>query len=318
MLRPLKHKEAGYDYKIFGLVFHSNLSLSGIPLKGNSAGTQDLALHLGISPYAKPENRPVSEELTYVSSDTNDKGEPLLQIWNVDQGSFVRMAYEDGIQFWLDQLRENIWATWPDHLPLENMTSYLLGPVLGLLLRLRGVTCLHASAVAIEDRAVAFVGPPGAGKSTTAAACSKMGYAVLSDDISALEERDGLFYLVAAYPQLRLWPESVKLLYGRTEALPRFNPEWDKRRLGLGDPGACFENRTFPQVTAAPPPRRMWSRYGRKRLFCPWSRTLTPTKSWIGTCAPASLRFWAGWPPAFRFAGSFLLAILIGSRLSVG
>jgi hypothetical protein len=246
MLRPLKHKEAGFDYKLFGLVFHSNLSLSGIPLEENSAGTRDLALHLGISPYVKPENRPVSEELTYVSSDTNDKGEPLLQIWKVRQGAFVRMAYEDGTQFWLDQPRKNIWATWPDHLPLENMTSYLLGPVLGLLLRLRGVTCLHASAVAIEDRAVAFVGPPGAGKSTTAAACSKMGHAVLSDDISALEERDGLFYLVPAHPQLRLWPESVKLLYGRAEALPRFNPKWDKRSLTLGDPGARFENRAFP------------------------------------------------------------------------
>jgi len=81
----------------------------------------------------------------------------------MEQGAFVRLAYEDGTQFWLDRKRENIWATWPDILPLENAISYLLGPVLGLVLRLRGVICLHASAVAIEDRSVAFVGSAGAG-----------------------------------------------------------------------------------------------------------------------------------------------------------
>jgi hypothetical protein len=156
------------------------------------------------------------------------------------------MAYDDGTQFWLDRSRENIWATWPEQVQLENISSYLLGPVLGLLLRLRGVICLHASAVAIGDGCVAFVGAAGAGKSTTAAAFTKLGYAILSDDIVALEEQNGAFYVVAAHPQLCLWPESVKMLYGSAEALPRLNPVWDKRRLRLGEHGTRFENRALP------------------------------------------------------------------------
>jgi hypothetical protein len=236
----------GYDYKFFGLLFHSNLSLPWIPLEINTPREWDVALHLGVSPYAQGVDKSASEELMYVSSYTNEKGEPILQIWNVENGSFVRMAYDDGTQFWLDHRRENIWATWPDHLPLENATSYLLGPVLGLLLRLRGVMCLHASAVAIEDRGVAFVGSAGAGKSTTAAAFSKLGYPVLSDDIVALTEDDGAFYVVASHPQLCLWPESAKMLYGSEEAVPRFNPAWDKRRLALGEHGTRFENRALP------------------------------------------------------------------------
>jgi hypothetical protein len=235
-----------YDYKFFGLIFHSNLSLPGIPLDSDMPRGWDVALHLGVSPFAGGENVRVDEELTYVSSDTNSKGEPALQIWKVKHGSFVRMAYEDGTQFWLDPRRENIWATWPEHLPLENATSYLLGPVLGLLLRLRGVMCLHASAVAIEGRGVLFVGSAGAGKSTTAAAFSKLGYAVLSDDIVAVTEQDSAFYIDAALPQLCLWPESVKMLYGSEEALPRFNPAWDKRRLAPGEQGTRFENRALP------------------------------------------------------------------------
>lgn len=235
-----------YDYKFFGLVFHSNLSLPGIPLENNIAERWDLALHLGVSPYAAGEGKPASEKLTYVSSYTDQKGEPALKIWEVNQGAFVRMAYDDGTQFWLDHSRENIWATWPDHLPLANTTSYLLGPVLGMLLRLRGVVCLHASAVSLGGRSIAFLGSAGAGKSTTAAAFARQGYGVLSDDIAALAEKKGGFQVLPAYPHLCLWPNSVEALYGSPEALPRFIPDWEKRRLTLGGEEARFEAHPLP------------------------------------------------------------------------
>ena len=240
-----KCKELGYDYKFFGLVFHSNLSLPWIASESNLLGRWDVALHLGVSPYAQREGNSLHEELTYVSSDTNEKGESTLQIWKVQHGAFVRMIYEDGTQFWMDHRHENIWTTWPDHLPLENAIRYLLGPVLGLLLRLRGVTCLHASAVAIEGWAVLFVGSAGAGKSTTAAAFARNANRILSDDIVALEEKGTDFYAFPAYPHLCLWPDSVNSLYGSPEALPRFLPDWDKRRLALDEEGR-FEGRALP------------------------------------------------------------------------
>jgi len=92
-----------------------------------------------------------------------------------------------------------------NNLTTEDAATYLLGPVLGLLLRLRGVTCLHASAVALADRAIAFVGSEGAGKSTTAALLARKGLAIISDDVVALVERDALFTFIPAYPYLSLW-----------------------------------------------------------------------------------------------------------------
>ena len=246
MARPLKHKELGYYYKFFGLLFHSNLPLAGIPLESSTSESWDVALHLGVSPYAQGKDKTASEELTYLSSDANDKGEPILKIWRGKDGAFVHMVYDDGTQFWLDHQHQNIWATWPECLPLEFVTSYLLGPVAGLLLRLRGVICLHASAVSFGARSVAFLGSAGAGKSTTAAAFARAGYAVLADDIVALTEQDGAFYVVAAHPQLCLCPQSAKMLYGSEEALPRLNPAWDKRRVALGEQGTRFENRALP------------------------------------------------------------------------
>jgi hypothetical protein len=121
----------------------------------------------------------------------------------------------------------------------------LLGPVLGFVMRLRGVTCLHASVVAIGGRAIALAGPAGSGKSTAAAGFASMGHAVLADDIAALIPHDGALHVQPAYPQLRLWPDSVAMLYGAPDALPRLTPTWDKRALQLSSAGA-FQRQPLP------------------------------------------------------------------------
>jgi hypothetical protein len=206
----------------------------------------DIELHLGISPFLDGKHSPDTEELTYESSDSSAGSEPALRVWKVAKGAFLRVAYCDGTQFWVDRQRENLWAIWPATSSLEEASTYLLGPILGFVLRLRGVTCLHASAVALGDSTVVFVGAEGAGKSTTAAAFAQLGHGVISDDVAALVETDGGFRVMPAYPHICLWPDSVEMLYGSAEALPRFSPGWGKRRLALGDQGARFENRPLP------------------------------------------------------------------------
>jgi hypothetical protein len=154
--------------------------------------------------------------------------------------------YSDGTEFVVDRAGSQVWANWPDPLTLDDAATYLLGPVLGFVLRLRGVICLHASAIVVGDRAVALVGPPSAGKSTTAAAFARMGHPVLTDDIVALWESSDALYVQPAYPQLRLWPDSVALLYGTADALPRLTPTWDKRALDLTRNGCRFQQRPLP------------------------------------------------------------------------
>ena len=212
-----------------------------------SAGSSsDIEVHLGSSPYPAGGDLSAQEEQCTRATYSTETGEPGLRVWEVARGAFLHIAYSDGTQFWIDQKRETLWAVWPGTLSLEDTTSYLFGPILGLLLRLRGITCLHASVVAFDDRSVAFVGLQGAGKSTTAAAFARHGYGVISDDIAALAEQEGVFHVMPAYPHLSLWPDSVKTLYGTSEALPRFIPSWDKRRLDLGNQGTRFESRPLP------------------------------------------------------------------------
>lgn len=235
-----------FAYSVFGLSIQSNIPVPGLPVSESSPNSMDIQLFLGFPPRANTEISSEPEVLSHTSPFQDDLGEPVVRAWNIDQGAFFHLVYSDGPEFWLDRERKRVWALWPDTSSLEDAACYLLGPVLGVLLRYRGVTCLHASAIAVNDCAVAFVGPAGIGKSTTAAALAQRGYAVLSDDIVALEEKQGVFYVQPAYPHVCLWPESVKLIYGSADALPRFIPNWEKRRMTLEGDEIRFEKRALP------------------------------------------------------------------------
>jgi hypothetical protein len=71
--------------------------------------------------------------------------------------------------------------------PLEWIPILLRGVVLAVLLELRGKSSLHASAVEVDGRVVAFAGESGSGKSTTAALSCAAGARLVSDDVLSLE-----------------------------------------------------------------------------------------------------------------------------------
>jgi len=234
-------------YSLFGLAVRSSVPIPGLNSVPTSEKPLDLELHLGSSP---PQFTGASasprESLVYTSAYAGRTGAPALRIWQSETGDLFRLEYFDGMQFWIDRRGTELWASWPEQLSIEEAATYILGPVLGLLLRFRGVTCLHASAVAIEHSAVAFAGAEGAGKSTTAAAFAHAGHSVMSDDVVTLAEREGEFWVSPAYPHLCLWPESVEVLYGSPDALPPLTPNWEKRRFSLGNDACRFEETALP------------------------------------------------------------------------
>lgn len=172
--------------------------------------------------------------------------DPVLTVHEMPDSGCIQMSYSDGTEFFIDQKRSTIKATWPETLTLEDTATYLLGPVFGFLLRLRGVTCLHASAIAVDGKTLVLIGQIGAGKSTTAAALAKMGYPVLAEDVVALFEQDNELFVHPGYPLIRLWPDSVQTLYGAPDALPLLTPNWDKRYLPLTESDCQFQPDPLP------------------------------------------------------------------------
>ena len=170
---------------------------------------------------------------TYVADYNDECGNPVLRMFSVLEGKYFRFSYADQTEFLVDVAGTEVWAKWAEPLTLEDTATYLLGPVMGFVMLLRGIVCLHASAIAVGDKAIALLGPAGSGKSTTAAAFSDRGYSVLAEDVVTLDDRGRSFLVRPGYPCIRLWPASVKALYGSESHLPKLTPNWDKCYLDL-------------------------------------------------------------------------------------
>ena len=165
---------------------------------------------------------------------------PIVRVGRGDDGHF-RVMYSDGAEFVVDATASEIFGiSRSSELTVDDLLVYLQGPILGFVLRLRGVTCLHASAAIFEGRAFGVMGGGGMGKSTTAAILARMGLPVLTDDVLALLDRATAFDVQPGLPRVLLWSESVRVLFGDPEALPRIVGTWDKRYLDLTLPGYQF------------------------------------------------------------------------------
>lgn len=92
----------------------------------------------------------------------------------------------------------------------RNVRLYLLGSAFGALLHQRGLLPLHANAIAVEGKTVAYMGPSGEGKSTLAAWFHDRGYQVVADDVCAIifDHKENPSAL-PGLPRLRLWKDAL-------------------------------------------------------------------------------------------------------------
>ena len=216
-------------FSTFGLTIAANGDIPQLP-HAHGDGACDFSVWLG----ERPSVAETCEVFPPLSNPSARVDHPCRSTWYPATG-MVHLAYRDGCEFHISADGRQVWANWPPTMTVEDMVTYLLGPVMGFLLRLHGLFPLHASAVAIDDFAICLMGPAGAGKSTTAAAFALAGYPVLADDVSALEPISGGYLVRPAYPHLRLWPESADILFGDRRALAPITPNWDKLDLPLAE-----------------------------------------------------------------------------------
>jgi hypothetical protein len=228
------------SHVVYGLRIETNIPLPGCHLQSHPDET-DLRILLKQEKSACPSPLLVPpSEFSYVSPHQDVQGQEVLRVGLLAGGQYFGFFYSDGARFAVEREGREILAHWPEGYTLEDACTYLVGPVIAFVLRLRGVTCLHASAIAVGDRAIALMGAPGAGKSTTAAAFAHRGFPVLSDDVVALSDRGDHFLVQPGYPRVNLWPDSVRTLCGSEDALPHITPTWGKRYLPLGENGHSF------------------------------------------------------------------------------
>ncbi|MFN2407652.1 MAG: serine/threonine protein kinase [Pyrinomonadaceae bacterium] len=274
-----------YGCSIYGLGVLANRPIPTVPR--STITTTDVRVSFGVLPDWFDALEPHQIETTYVTDYAAACGTPALVFSRLHGGKFYRFSYADKTEFVVDEAGREIWSDWPEPLTLEDASTYLLGPVMGFVLLLRGLVCLHASAIVVDGQAIAMVGPAGAGKSTTAAAFAARGFNVLAEDVVTLDDRFGdrgdSFFVRPAYPCIRLWPASAATLYGSSSALPPLTPNWDKCYLDLTR-GSVLESKRFENT-----PRELAALYllGERRgdLRAPFVEPLEPAEGLMSLVA---------------------------------
>lgn len=191
-------------YRLFGLNLSSEIGLAGLAPRAEAAAGADVEIRLGAVP---PGDSPPG--YSAVADGT------LLTITKVG-----RYLIRDGREIVIEP------AAGASE---RNLRLFLLGSAIGALLHQRGLLPLHANAIDLGGRAVAFSGHSGAGKSTIAAWFHDRGYPILADDVCVIGfDEAGRALAYPGIPRLRLWREALEASGRDAGAYDRSFDDMDK------------------------------------------------------------------------------------------
>lgn len=146
-------------------------------------------------------------------------------ITNIHRGA----VFHDGVRFaWGDEVVFDMYSGQSvDYVPGNSWTGRLpqsfYSTVAALTVAWRGSLAIHASAVAVDDKATLICGQAGAGKSTLTAGLVSLGARFLSDDLSVVDwcPTRRQFVAIPGRPSIRLHPATAGWLCGATIAPKR-------------------------------------------------------------------------------------------------
>lgn len=213
-----------FYYQLYGLTLRSNQLLPG--LKSSSNKIPQVEINLTAKEVC---------EIPHLAEDIAGNYNFSWQTKVTSEGKNYQRSFCSGDKaaiFDIAASGNKISVTWINT-TLERVTALLVGSVMGCALRLQGIPCLHASVIAVDNRAIAIIGAKGAGKSTTAAALAQRGQAILSEEIAAFSLVETDFIVHPGYPRLRLLPPSIDYLGLSSTFLKRIFSVGDKRYVEL-------------------------------------------------------------------------------------
>lgn len=111
----------------------------------------------------------------------------------------------------------------------------LIGNVLAYWLERRGISAIHASAVVVDNCAVAFIAGTSRGKTTTACGFLAAGHQLLTDDILPVVTASWDITAQSGFPQMKLLPEQFAFLGGDPHGLKKVHPLFEKLMVPIGD-----------------------------------------------------------------------------------
>jgi hypothetical protein len=137
----------------------------------------------------------------------------------------------------------------------ESFQVYLLGQAVACALVKQAIEPLHATAVVVDDRAVAFLGGSAFGKSTLAASFLGAGCPLLTDDLLVARESSGGVVAYPGPPRLKLFPAIATRVLGRAAAGITMNADTAKLIVPIEPALSCDAPVPLHAVYALASPR---------------------------------------------------------------
>ena len=120
-----------------------------------------------------------------------------------------------------------------------------------------GIEPVHATAVVIKGKAVAFLGDCGFGKSTLAAEFLQAGHRLLTDDLLILRKAGRQILAYPGPPRIKLLPEMTGRFLGEAKRSFPMNPQTQKLIVPLSRDCACHVAIPFAGFYVLPSPEEM-------------------------------------------------------------
>jgi hypothetical protein len=224
-------------YRLYGLIVETHLPLPGIDQVRRSSGRRRTA---GLE---SDNARPFDVRLCPGESSRFSNARERLQLPSTAKDWFECRRLTDGttymrwaglFEFLVAPEGRTIEYRRLRHATDESLATYLLGQVLSFSLLSFGYDPLHATAVVIGGKAVAFLGDCGYGKSTLGAAFVARGFPILTDDVLALRAQDGGWMAYPGPRRLKLFPSVAHRVLARASGR-RLNPDTSKLVVRLAD-----------------------------------------------------------------------------------
>lgn len=182
-----------YQYILCGLKVESDLAFPELtPWEGPDDHPFDIEFRLGpVEQYWEPDEKGVKFQAT-----SPDRIVFLI-------GKVGRILIENG--------RRVVFDAFPgadeDRIRIE-----FIGTTQSMLWYQRGYLPLHASALLVDDRAIALGARTHSGKSVLAAALTKRGYPLVADDMMVIDSSGRPPMVLPGYQKLRLWKDACEQL----------------------------------------------------------------------------------------------------------
>ena len=199
-----------HDYSVFGGVLRTDLDFPELR-EARATAAPNWSLRTSVEPPPALDTPVLGEEdfPLYQSS---------LRLRRAGGG--FRLEYSDSGTFDVSQDgSEIVWYPGPDS-PLELVRMDVVGRVLATALHAAGAIALHASAVAVDGRGIAFLAPKFYGKSTLALALTYAGARLITDDTLGVMPGDPPICIPGVH-SVRLRSESAARFPRTRDAAPQ-------------------------------------------------------------------------------------------------